>query len=252
MLLDWGKKKRSPKKEIAAFILGDWLGKCLHDIKESGLKDPHWHPPTNPPACGAGASHMPMRDGGYCTAAWSLISALRPKEGRIPLDAACRLLRALHHQADICGVFKSWRNKLIRQLALLLQLRVRSLPFVSRPDQAILDWHIPRGTKGKHKDHDEDLDENVNGDSDHVRPNQKHNNRWAAVRNVTLATHTYLYETERHLKHKRKLSISFDESNLGRESTLTAIVSSHEANLSAWLLPQVTSPILFARYLIRS
>ena len=125
-------------------MLEDWLGKSLHDIKQSGLGELHWRPPSNPPPCGAGAKHMPMRDGGYCTPAWQLISALRPKEGRISLDAACKLLRALHNEADICGVFKSWRNKLMRELALLLQLRVRKLPFVSRPSQAIHDWHMGR------------------------------------------------------------------------------------------------------------
>ena len=45
-------------------------------------------------------------------------------------------------------------------------------------------------------------------------------------------------ETDRQLGKKRKLSISFGESDLGRE-TMTAIVYSHEKGLAAWLVPKV-------------
>ena len=203
---------KNPKSEQAVFIMADWLGKCLHDIKQSGLISLHWHPPSNPLACGAGASHMPMRDGGYCTAAWTLISALRPKEGRISLDAACRLLRALHAQADICGVFKSWRNKLMRELALLLQLRVRKLPFVSRPSQAILDWHLARGSNGKHKDHDEDLDlleEQIPGlDNDApASPPRSPSNTKEEIANdeaAQLAADAHLQETQQREEQQRQ------------------------------------------------
>ena len=37
MLLDWEKKKKN-KKELAVFVLEDWLGKSLHDIKQHGNK----------------------------------------------------------------------------------------------------------------------------------------------------------------------------------------------------------------------
>ena len=140
---------------------------------------------------------------------------------------------------------------MIHSAALLLQLRVRKLPFVSNPDQAILDWHIARTSNGALKDHDEDLDDNREDGSDHIRPNQRLVKRKAVSLNVNLLANTYLYETERQLSRKRKLSLSFDESNLGRENTLSCIIDSHEADLTAWLLPQVTSSTPFARYFIR-
>ena len=47
------------------------------------------------------------------------------------------------------------------EVAVLLRRSVRKLPFVSKPCEAILDWHLSRGVKGKLKDIDEDLDENI-------------------------------------------------------------------------------------------
>ena len=123
---------------------------------------------------------------------------------------------------------------------LLLRALVK-LPFVRKPSDAILDWHLSRGSRGKLKDVDEDLDENLDSDSDHISPNPKLGREWASKLNITLKTHTYFIETCRNFTGKRRLSISFDESLLSRENTLTAILSSHEADLSAWLVPQVTA-----------
>ena len=246
ILLVWEKTKKNPQKEIAVSILEDWLGKCLHDVKLNGMKESHWHPPPDPPACGAGASHGGIRDGGYCTVVWELISALWPREGRISLDETCRLLRALHDQSHMCGVMRCWRNKLMGEVAVLLQKSLVKLPFVRKPGEAIVDWHLARGTKRKLKDIDEDLDENIDSDSEHISPTPKLGRKKASNLNIALKTHTYAIETCRKFAGKRKLSISFDESILGRENTLTAILSSHEADISAWLIPQVTaSPPLF-------
>ena len=57
--------------------------------------------------------------------------------------------------------------------------------------------------------------------------------------NDSLLTHTYLIETCKQFEGKRQFSISFDEADLGREKTLTAILSSHEQNVAAWLMPKV-------------
>ena len=137
-----------------------------------------------------------------------------------------------------------WRNQLIQKLARLLHQRVHAPPFMSLPNEAILNWHLARGPKGKLKDQDEDLDGNLVDDLDHVRPNSSLNTKQAASLNMNMATQSYLYHCDMELSRKRKLSISFDESNLGRENTLTAIVDSYEAGLTAWLLPQVTPPTL--------
>ena len=184
---------------------------------------------------------MPLRDGGLCTAAWTLRSALQPESGRISIDKTSRLLRALHEQADLCGVFKAWRNAILRELDMLLQQRISLPPFERRPSQGILEWHQARGPKGRHRDHDEDLDANVADDSDHNRPSH-FGNKKSEYRNIQLRTHAYLLETQRQLGTKRKVSISFDESNLGREKTMTAVLSSHQAEKAAWLLPMVASP----------
>ena len=188
---------------------------------------------------------MPLRDGGLCTAAWTLRSALQPESGRISIDKTSRLLRALHEQADLCGVFKAWRNAILRELDMLLQQRISLPPFERRPSQGILKWHQARGPKGRHRDHDEDLDANVAGDSDHNRTG-RFGNQHSRDRNIQLRTHRYLYETERQLGTKRKVSISFDESNLGRENTMTAVLSSHQAGVTAWLLPMAASPPTFS------
>ena len=90
-------------------------------------------------------------------------------------------------------------------------------------------------------DIDEDLDENLDSDSEHISPKPKLGRKWASKINVTLKTHTYFIETCRKFTGKRRLSISFDESLLSRENTLTAILSSHELELSAWVVPQVTA-----------
>ena len=62
------------------------------------------------------------------------------------------------------------------------------------------------------------------------------------MKQISQETKRYCIATTDQLGSKRKLSISFDESVLGKESTFTCLISSHEANLSAWLLPQVTPP----------
>ena len=128
------------------------------------------------------------------------------------------------------------------QVGVLLQEALGNLPFVGKPGNAILDWHLSRGSRGRLKDLDEDLDENIDSDSEHISPKPKLGRKWASKLNVTLKAHTYFIETCRNFTGKRRLSISFDESLLSRENTLTAILSSHEADLSAWLVPQVFGP----------
>jgi len=82
------------------------------------------------------------------------------------LDETCRLLRALHDQSHICETFRWWRNHLIEEVAVLLRQALGNLPFVKRPADAILSWHCARGAKGKLKDVDEDLDDNMDETSE--------------------------------------------------------------------------------------
>ena len=91
------------------------------------------------------------------------------------------------------------------------------LPFVRKPGEAILDWHLSRGTKGRLKDIDEDLDENLDSDTEHISPNPKLGRKWASKLNIALKTHTYAIETCPKFTSKRKLSISFDESLRGQQ-----------------------------------
>ena len=74
------------------------------------------------------------------------------------------------------------------------------------------------------------------------RPRSSHKKKsgnFSSESNINLQVNTYVMETDRQLGKKRKLSISFDESDLGREKTMTAIVYSHEKGLAAWLVPKV-------------
>ena len=134
---------------------------------------------------------------------------------------------------------RRWWNQLIEEGAVLLQQSLGSLPFVKKPVDAILQWHLARGAKGKLKDIDEDLDDNMDGTSEPLSPKEKKKRRLKNILNVNLRTHTCLIETCKQFAGKRNFSISFDEADLGREKTLTAISSSHEQNVAVWLLPKV-------------
>ena len=155
---------KTNKKETAVHLLADWLNKCLPDVKLNGFS--RWHPPLHPPPCQTPVKHGGIRDGGYCGGTWKLLTALKPRSGRITLDETCRLLRALHDQSDICETFRCWRNQLIEEVAVLLRQSLGSLPFVKKPADAILSWHLTRGAKGKLKDIDEDLDDNMDETSE--------------------------------------------------------------------------------------
>ena len=56
---------------------------------------------------------------------------------------------------------------------------------------------------------------------------------------IQLLAQTYLINTCEAFKGVNKISLSFGEAFLGREKTLTAIMSSHEREIAAWLLPKV-------------
>ena len=165
LLLDWEKKLKTPRKETAVHLLSDWLNKCLIDVKLNGFS--RWQPPLDPPPCGTPEKHGSIRDGGYCGEVWNLMAALRPNIScRITLDQTLRLLRALHDQSDICKTFRCWRNQLIGEVAELLRQSLGSLPFVRKPGDAILPWHLLRGAKGQLKDIDEDFDDNIDETSE--------------------------------------------------------------------------------------
>ena len=239
LLLDWEKHMKTNKKRTAVHLLEDWLDKCLPGAKLNGFS--RWHPPLLPPPCQPPEKHVSIRDGGYCGEVWKLVDALRPRREHISLDETCKLLRALNDQSDICDTFRCWRNHLIGEVAVLLRQSLGSLPFVKRPADAILSWHLSRGAKGKLKDIDEDFDDTMDGTSEPVSlKGKKSRMRFSnTTLNMNLRTHRYLIETCKQFAGKRKFSISFDESDLGREKTLTAILSSHEKDVSAWLLPKV-------------
>ena len=143
---------------------------------------------------------------------------------------------------------KAWRNELIGNLAVLLQQSLGSLPFVKRPAEAILQWHLSRGAKGRLKDIDEDFDDNLNDTSEPNGLKTKFGFKKAEDLNLNLFTHTYVIKTCEEFAGKRKFSIAFDAADLGRENTLTAILSSHEKELSAWLLPQVLAAPLVVSF----
>ena len=155
LLLQWEKNMKARKKETAGHLLEDWLDKCLMDVKIKGFKD--WYPPSAVPACKI-KRHGGVRSGGYCGEVWKLLTYLQKPSCTIKLDELCRLLRSLHAQAHECATMKCWRNHLIREVGVSLQQSLGRLPFVRKPAEAILQWHMSTGAKGKLKDVDEDLD----------------------------------------------------------------------------------------------
>ena len=155
---------KTNKKRTAVHLLEDWLNKCLPGAKLNGFS--RWHPPMHPPPCQTPEKHGGIRDAGYCGEVWKLVDALRPRREHISLDETCKLLRALNDQSDICETFRCWRNHLIGEVAVLLRQSLGSLPFVKRPADAILSWHLSRGAKGKLKYVDEDFDDQLDGTSE--------------------------------------------------------------------------------------
>ena len=54
--------------------------------------------------------------------------------------------------------------------------------------------------------------------------------------------------TQRQIGNKRKISMCFDETELGAESTLSIAVYDTEDKVGAWLLPQVTQLSAFGDF----
>ena len=166
LLLCWEKNcRKGARTQAAAHLLHDWLAKCLVKVKTDGFSG--WKPPAHPPPCQSSETHGGIRDGLYCTEVYKLFEGLRPdQEDHITLEATCKLLRALHAQADICACFRCWRNNLIQQIAVHLKESIGSLPVVWRPAEAILSWQHARGAKGNLKDIDEDFEDDLDGTSE--------------------------------------------------------------------------------------
>ena len=70
------------------------------------------------------------------------------------------------------------------EVAVLLQQALDNLPFVRKPGNEILDWHLSRGGKGRLKDIDEDLDENLDSDSEHISPKPKLGRKFSSKINL--------------------------------------------------------------------
>ena len=179
-----------------------------------------WHPPLHPPPCQSPEKHGGIRDGGWCDQVWQLCEVLRPREDRITLDETYKLLRALHDQSHICDTMRCWRNQLIGEVAVLLQKSLGRMPFVPKPEDAILQLHVGRGAKGNLKDVDEGLGDNMEPTSEHLSLNSKLGKKFPNDLNVNLEAHTYPIETCNQFEGGRKFSISFDEAELGREKDI--------------------------------
>ena len=233
----------------AADLLHDWLAKCLVKVKRDGFAG--WKPPASPPTCQRLQTHGGIRDGWYCTEVNKLVAGLRPDQGNhITLEATYKLLRALQARADICACFRYWRNNLIQEVAVHLKESIGSLPVVWRPAEAILSWQHARGAKGKLKDIDEDFEDHLDGTSESgtseplSSKGEKNPRGFKSPKMAKLLAQTYLINTCEAFKGVNKISLSFGEAFLGREKTLTAIMSSHEREIAAWLLPKVFPPSL--------
>ena len=238
LLLLWEKRLKAPKNENAMKLLEDWLNKCLIHVKIKGFKN--WHPPVDPPACQIPKEHGMIRGGGYCGEVWKLLTNLQKSSNDISLDELCRLLIALHGQSHECETMKCWRNQLIKEVGVSLQQSLGRLPFVRKPpDDRILQLHMSRGTKGKSKDVDEDLYVQEDDTSGAKIPMSNKRKNTLKARTEDSFARRYLINTCTRFKGKRKFSISFGESELGRDNTLTAILSSHEEDVAAWMMPKV-------------
>ena len=90
------------------------------------------------------------------------------------------------------------------------------------------------------KDIDEYLDDDMGGTSEPLSRKSNMGKSLSTQLNTILRTRAYVIEAGRQFKGKRTFSLSFDQADLGREDTLTTIVSSHEVDKAAWLLPQVS------------